>query len=515
MSLRALLRRLTARRPLPRRQLRILDGLETAVFIIDPYGQPAFGNRAARDLAGGSDSLAAWLYDAPFHDPGDRRILRPSDRPLARLRADPELTEAFSALIDAEGGEAVWRFTRTRLPRWPGWQMIHVEDGSARLHLRRSSDHANRLESIGQMSGGIAHDMSNLLGVIRLSADTLWLEDTRARTAVSAIQSACDRGTTLVDHLLSIARREDGQVTRIELGPFLSSLRELMRRTIPAHIRIELVLESPDLWIISDLGALESAFLNLAINAQNAILDSSASEGRISLGADGEGDRITLWVEDDGPGMEPAVLARAAEPFFSTRHQDGGSGLGLSMVANFAEVSGGEIAIDSTPGNGTRVSMTLPQISRQDPSSPEAQAEQAEEEQIDLTGARLLIVEDDPLFGEVLTQALRALGAEVNLATSAEPAQAAVAARPPDLLITDIVLPGPMNGHQLAQHLRGLVPELRVIYVSGYAAPSAYPGDYVPGAFLRKPVSARTMANTIALSLAPGPQDGRKGHGGR
>lgn len=507
----SLLRRLTGRARPPHREVTLLDGLEAAVFLVDPYGQPRAGNKAALELAGGQDRLAAWLYDAPFHDPGDRRALRPSDKPLARLRSDPSLTEVFTALIDAQGSEVVLRFTRGRLPDRDGWQMIHVEDGAARLHLRRSSDGADRLESIGQLSGGIAHDMSNLLGVIRLSADTMSLSenDPATRAVVSAIQAACDRGTTLIDHLLSIARREDGESSRITLAPFLAALQELMRNTIPAHIRIDLALEAPDLWLVADRGALENALLNLTINAQKAIQETGAREGQIHLGAALQGDRVALWVEDDGPGMEPAVLARAAEPFFSTRPHGGGSGLGLAMVSNFAEVSGGEIRIESQPGEGTKVSLLLPRNAETEVDGADASA--GDGDTVDLQGVRLLIVEDDPLFGEVLSQALQALGAEVTLAASAAPAQQAIEAFAPDLLITDIVLPGPMNGHQLALELRRSLPELRVIYVSGYAAPSALPGDYVPGAFLRKPVSARTMANTISRSLAaaPGATDGQ------
>ncbi|MBR9763638.1 MAG: response regulator [Rhodobacteraceae bacterium] len=481
---------------------KVLEALPMAVILVDSYGQPRQGNRAALDLAEDSD-LATWLYDAPFHDPASRDSLRPADKPLARLLADSSLSEVFAALIDAQGAERVFLFTRTALADPAQGQVICVEDGAALWHLRHQNRASDRLDSIGQLSGGIAHDMSNLLGVIRLSADALVLaqQDPQARAAGQAIQAACDRGGALIGHLLSIARREDGAPSEIALAPFLDDLRELIRRTTPAHIRLEVQQATPGLHVTCDRGGLENALLNLAINARNALQESARPEGTIRLTASrGPAPAsVQLRVEDDGPGMQPAVLERATEAFFSTRPMSGGTGLGLAMVSTFAEVSGGDMRIESAPGEGTRITLTLPESGPADPTEKEDPAE------VSLDGVHLLVVEDDPLFGEVLCQALRLLGASVTLMTDAGSAMEAATDPAPDLLITDMVLPGPMNGHQLAQHLRQRFPELRVIYVSGYAAPNHLPGDYVPGAFLRKPVSAATMANTIARSLARAP----------
>ncbi|WP_168161481.1 ATP-binding protein [Oceanicola sp. S124] len=490
-------RRLGASGPV-RDGLDALEALPTAIVISDGYGRPLGANRAARDLAGGG-ALDAWLYDAPFHDPESRGSLRPAERPMARLLADTGLVEVYAALMDAEGSEQILRFTRTILPGPPARLVVCIEDGAALWHLHRRGEATDRLESIGQLSGGIAHDMANLLGVIRLSADALTLtgKDAANTAAVASIQAACDRGGALIDHLLAIARREDGARSEIEIAPFLDTLRQLIRRTTPAHLRLEVDGGPEGLVVTCDRGGLENALLNLAINARNALQDQGTAEGLIRIAArrGGGAGMVQFDVTDDGPGMQPAVLERATEAFFSTRARSGGTGLGLAMVSTFAEVSGGSMRIESAPGEGTRVVLTLPVEGPAD--SPAV----AEAQEVSLAGLRLLVVEDDPLFGEVLSQALHLSGAEVTLVPEAGPALAAAQDFTPDLLITDIVLPGPLNGHQLAQQLRQRHPDLRVIYVSGYAAPSHLPGDHVPGAFLRKPVSVATMTNTIARSL--------------
>jgi len=368
--------------------------------------------------------------------------------------------------------------------------------------------HSQRLEAVGQLTGGIAHDFNNLLTVVLGNAESLandpTLNDANRRLA-QIVADTAERGANLTRQLLAFARRQSLQPSLVQVNALIEDVARLLRRTMAAAIEIETRLQ-PDLPpALVDRSQLETALINLVLNARDAL----PRGGRIVLetelsrvaGPRGRGRakaprQLAIRVIDDGAGMIPEVLGRAFEPFFTTKEVGQGSGLGLSMVYGFAAQSGGSVRIESEPGRGTVVHLYLP-VALEPQAAVGAVAEPP---QADRGRERILLVEDEPLVREFVAGQLQQLGYAV---TAVEQGTAALALLQQDaafdLLLTDNIMPGGLSGQELCRQARRLRPALRTLLMSGYAGADLEeePGERL----LRKPFNRRQLAEAVRLAL--------------
>ncbi|OHE84481.1 MAG: hypothetical protein A2579_05885 [Lysobacterales bacterium RIFOXYD1_FULL_69_11] len=351
---------------------------------------------------------------------------------------------------------------------------------STLLRQRRAEEalgHAQRLDALGQLTGGIAHDFNNLLTVLSGSLQLL-RPQVHTEDAADLIESAMrsvDRGSQLTRKLLAFARRQRLLPRAVDVGELLDDLQRMLARTLGE--RIVLQVSSPDgvppLFV--DPGQVEAALLNLVFNARDAM----AMGGTIEIAAsaldvprehaDGDlspGRYVRITVADTGVGMPPATLARAMEPFFTTKDAGRGSGLGLSMVYGFARQSGGGLRIDSTPGRGTRVSLYLP-VARDEVELPARPATPIAATR----GERVLVVEDDADVRRIAIAFLRSGGYDVRAVPDGETALAMLQAERFDLLFSDVMLGPGMDGQAMALAARATHPRIAVLLATGYEAP--------------------------------------------
>ncbi len=366
-----------------------------------------------------------------------------------------------------------------------------------------------KMEAIGQLTGGVAHDFNNLLQAL---AGCLSLVRKRARNPaldplLDAGQQAVDRGAKLTQQLLAFARRQALRPEPTDVRDRLLGMSELLARALRADIALELDLAA-GLWPVEvDPTQLELAILNLAVNARDAMPNGGQLrvEGANCAGLPADpgeglagGDYVRLVVRDNGTGMEPAVLARVFEPFFTTKAMGKGSGLGLSQVYGFARQSGGTVRIDSAPGVGTAVTLLLPRSSSQP-----AQAQAAATVQDGTRAGRLLLVEDDPVVGAVLADALLDMGFAVQRATTADEALSLLAGGAAlDLMLTDVVMPGKLTGVDLALEATRQRPGLPVVLMTGYSEQVA---AGTPFTVLPKPFQMDDLVAALDRALGRNP----------
>ncbi len=367
---------------------------------------------------------------------------------------------------------------------------------------------AHRMDAVGQLAGGIAHDFNNLLTVILGTSESmremLPARNQRLREMTDIVISAADRGADLTRRLLAFSRRQTLDPEVIDPSDAIRSSESILRRTMGEDVTIRLSLSPTVSRVHVDRSQLESALLNLAVNARDAM----PHGGTLSLEADDSvvdatnaaqygglkpGAYVRISVGDTGTGMPPEVAARAFEPFFTTKGPGKGTGLGLSMVYGFVTQSGGTVRIFSEPGRGTRVTMFLPLASpalARDAKAPEGPVT-AGPGQITANGvtARVLVVEDEPNVRDLVLMQLTALGYTADAVEDAATALAAIRLADYDVLLTDVILPGGMNGRELADVMTDTHPDLRVMFTSGFSQQAIeIQGMLMPGAtLLHKP----------------------------
>ena len=370
--------------------------------------------------------------------------------------------------------------------------------------------HAQKMEAVGQLTGGIAHDFNNILTGIVGSLDLLQARLSRgvvtdaARYINSAMTSA-NRAAALTHRLLAFARRQPLIPKPIDANALIESLEDLLRRTIGQKL-VLVVGAARGLWLTScDPNQLESALLNLAINARDAM----PNGGRLSIATSNKqikaterhlqewapGDYICITVTDTGTGMSPEVMARAVDPFFTTKPVGQGTGLGLSMIYGFARQSNGHLSIKSELGVGTTIRLYLPRY------LGEVEGEtQMEREGGDLSGdEHVLVVEDEPVVRAVLIEKLSEHGYRVFEANDA-PSGLKILQQEPriDVLVTDVGLPG-VNGRHLADQAREIWPNLKVLFMTGYAedAAQAHPALEPGMEMVAKPIELQAVTQRI------------------
>lgn len=407
----------------------------------------------------------------------------------ARKRAERalrELNETLEARVAAEVAER-----------------SQVED---RLHQ------AQKMDAVGQLTGGIAHDFNNLLTGIIGSLELMQRHHGAGHFAddqryISAALSSAQRAAALTQRLLTFSRRQALNLKPVDVNQLVASLTDLLNRTTGADIAVMTSLSEDVPLACMDTNQLESALINLVINARDAMphggvitlstastsLDSQTAES-ISLKP---GNYVTLTVTDTGTGMTPSVLARVFEPFYTTKPIGQGTGLGLSMVYGYMKQARGTVRILSEPGKGTRVQLYMPCYEGESPALIQHKSEAPLG-----TGELVLVVEDEPVVRSLITEVLSELGYRV---IEAEDAQGAIpfleSKQPIDLLITDVGLPG-MNGRQLADLAQSIRPGLSVLLATGYAEGANASGYLAPGMeILTKPFAIEALATKIVEML--------------
>ena len=395
-----------------------------------------------------------------------------------------------------------------------------IRDLTERKRAEAQLAQAQKMEAVGQLSGGIAHDFNNLLTVILGNAEVL-SDSMKARpdlkTMVDSIMSAADRGSELTQRLLAFSRRQTLQPTNIDCNRLVGRMKELLRRALRENVAIRVETEE-GLWpAFADPGQLESALLNLSLNAQDAMPEGGSlvvATQNIKLDPSYQsvhpevppGSYVMIAVTDNGTGMTPDVKAKVFEPFFTTKEVGKGSGLGLSMVYGFVKQSNGHVSIYSEPGLGTTIRLYLPAVA----GSAEADGEAAADEPSSSLAGRetVLVVEDDPFVRSYAVSSLGALGYRVLSAADGREAMAELGSHGKiDLLFTDVVMPGGVSGWDLADHALQLRPGMKVLLTSGYALESLEAhGRVRPGlAVLNKPYRRAQLAKRVREVLDDGP----------
>jgi len=473
------------------------------------------------------------LGDCEIGGPPERSLPSRADTLLAEWSGDvanrllPEDRDAFAAAFQqalATGkfrlecrlvrpdDEVRWMVAEGRLYRGERGNPLRlagtIRDVTERRQVEESLRQTQKLEVIGQLTGGVAHDFNNLLtavlGNIELAA--LRTRDQNVLSVLKSAGTAAERGAKLTGQLLAFARKQHLAPRVVSLNELVSSMGDLLLQTIGAAIRIETVLEK-DLWaVMIDPTQLELVILNLAINSRDAMPNGGrltvatrniAMSDRHRPAGLAERDYVAISVSDTGSGMTQEVAAKAFEPFFTTKAIGQGTGLGLSQVLGFAQQSGGEVRIDTRLGRGTAITILLPRSSEflrrvVDEERPTAH---------DGRAATILVVDDDAAVRELTVEALRAMNYRVLEAGNGRTALNMLGeADTIDLALIDLVMPG-MNGRQLATRIRATDPQRAILFMTGYDDLSEPDDPFTQEMMIRKPFKLVELAAAVERGL--------------
>jgi PAS domain S-box-containing protein len=492
------------------RKFRILvQGVtDYAIYLLDPDGRVTNWNAGAERIKGYSPDDIIGEHFSRFYTPEDfdagvpQRALSTA-RETGRYEADgwrvrKDGTRFWaSVVIDAirdEQGELIGFAKITR-------DMTEKRETQRRLEESREQlFRSQKMEALGQLTGGLAHDFNNLLTAI-LGATELALRNIgnadKVRRMLDGVRSSATRGAGLTKQLLAFARAQPLEIRQIDLKAFFAEVATLIRPSLRSNI--ELVTEVSDqLWPVdADAGALELAILNLAFNARDAMKDGGSlriSAHNVVLNGepdDLKGEHVALTIADSGHGMSRDVAERVFEPFFTTKSFGEGTGLGLSQVFGFAKQIGGAITVDSAPDEGATFTLYL----------PASRGATAADTRVNAGNAlgRVLIVEDDTLVAELAAGMLDELGFQSTVAHSAKEALERLAGgEKPKLIFSDIIMPGGISGIELARKVRDRFPELPILLTTGYS-------EHVAGSHgfpvLQKPYEMDSLAGALGNLL--------------
>ncbi len=498
-----------------RRKRAILAATPDAILVVDSRGQVQQANPAAAKLFG-------------------RPVV---GVPLTGLFAAQALAEIRSALDEATAGRApdpVERRREVAGERADGAGFcaeVHcfgVEDGdqheaivlvrdiTERRRVERQLSQSQKMEAIGQLTGGLAHDFNNLLGVVVGNLDLLERSvaaDEGALKRVRTAQKAALRGADLTRRMLAFARKQHLEPTSLRIADVVADIIELGSRTLGPDIVLNTSVAADMPEVLADAAGLENVLLNLIVNARDAM----PRGGHIRIDASRveidethpfvrdrdlrPGSYASLRVTDTGEGMTAGRLERVFEPFFTTKEKGKGTGLGLAMVYGFVKQSGGHIKIYSEVGVGTSVVMILPITTTAPAPAPERSA-RAEHQAP--AGATALVVDDEPDLLEVAATYLKEMGYRVLTAPNGPAAMRTLAGGPPvDLLVTDVIMPGGMNGVKLSRKVRERHPDIRVVFTSGFASQALAErrSTRVDGPLVNKPFQRHELAAALNLAL--------------
>uniref|UniRef100_E6VG50 histidine kinase n=1 Tax=Rhodopseudomonas palustris (strain DX-1) TaxID=652103 RepID=E6VG50_RHOPX len=439
------------------------------------------------------------FIDAIEHDMG---VIHGHRIEVEALRRDGSMIslEVSMAALPVEGRFVVNAFMR---------------DLTEKIAFEEQLRQSQKMESIGQLTGGIAHDFNNMLTVITGTIDIIsdGVADQPHLAAIAKlISEAADRGSELTRLLLAFARKQPLRPDETDVNALLAGLQSLLRPTLGEPIEVETML-APDTWpIYVDRGQLESALVNLAVNARdampkggkltiescNVVVDSDLGKRLGDLAPD---DYVMIAIADTGSGIPESIRSKVFDPFFTTKEVGKGTGLGLSMVYGFIKQSGGHITLDSEEGQGTTFRLYLPRARAES----DIEAEPAIEQSAVGGTETILVVEDDAMVRSYVNAQLKSLG-YTTLSVGNATAALSIGESDTvfDLLFTDVVMPGPMNGVQLAAEMAKLRPGLKVLYTSGYSENALIHNDRIDSdvLLLSKPYRRSDLARMIRRALA-------------
>ena len=477
------------------------------------------------------DNMTSGVAVLEAIDDGKRFVFRDLNRTVARregvAREDilgRDIFEAFPDLAETDMPEVlqrVWRTDRAEhipaVPRPPDglrWLEFYVyklpsnevvvigNDLTDRKRLEADLLHAQKMEAIGRLAGGVAHDFNNLLQVVAGNCELLQggtFGSTDANRMLHEIHQQAERGTQLVRRLLVFSRRESYAPTGIDLGEVLRGAETLVRRLLKENIDLVVELTEEPLPVTGDGGQLEQVLMNLVVNASDVM----PGGGTLEIRSGEEAGDVWFSVADTGPGISEDMLDKVFDPYFTTKSAAQGTGLGLAVVDGIVSVHGGRIEVDNRPGNGIEFKIFLPR-NEERPTTPEPEA--TANAPLRSRGDRVLVVEDQELVRGTIQSMLMSLGYEVTSAADGAEARECAADQDFDLLVSDIVLPD-TTGVELAQDLRAARPRLAVLLVSGYAE-EAVRERGAEFRFLRKPFRLEDLAQQAADALRSRKIDG-------
>ncbi len=495
----------------------IIENSPTAIFLKDLEGRFRLVNRKFTEWYGlsAADVLDKTSHDvfpmayADTYEAQDREVLdsssvveRETDVPFSDGTNHRIVITKFP-VFDAEGRHA-------------GVGTINT-DVTGHRRAEEQLRQAQRMEAVGQLTGGIAHDFNNLLAVILGHTELLQERFGADDESTQAVIRAANRGAELTHRLLAFSRQQPLRPKAIDLKALIAGMTDLLGRSLGETIEIK-TSSTPGLWkVMADPGQVENALLNLTINARdampgggklsieaaNAPLDDAYAAAQADVAP---GEYVVLSVADSGTGMPPEVQARVFEPFYTTKETGKGSGLGLSMVYGFAKQSGGHVTIYSEEGHGTTVKIYLPRTQETDLHSvPEDPSEVP-----DSRGETVLLVEDDPDVQTLAVALVASLGYEILAASDGKAALRALQESSRiNLLFTDVVLPGGMNGPALAAEVQRRRPEIKVLFMSGYTEKGILHQAQLPegSELLNKPFGKADLARKLRQVLDGGGVD--------
>ncbi|WP_249136139.1 MULTISPECIES: PAS domain-containing sensor histidine kinase [unclassified Bradyrhizobium] len=482
--------------------------------LLNPHGDVLYANKTALDgiRADAADVIGKPFWETPWFGATEGMPDAVRNAFVAVMRGDEVKTEMR---LHLPVGERYFDFAMRPLRDQHG-AVIGAVPEAIDITERRKGEEALRqsqkMEAVGQLTGGVAHDFNNLLTIIRSATDFLRrrdLPDERRRRYIDAISDTVERASKLTAQLLAFARRQPLKPQVFDVGAQVEAVAQLVRPLVGPRIRIEVDISAPDCFAIADIAQFETALINLAVNARDAM----EGEGRLAISvrkahsipalraqSARSGDFVAIAMTDTGLGITPEHIEAIFEPFFTTKEVGKGTGLGLSQAFGFAKQSGGDIAVISEPGQGATFTIYLPQAAM--PTQAAEAAAAGQEPGPRGRGYRVLVVEDNDDVGQFSTELLEDLGYMVRRADNADTALAILAEDEfaADLVFSDVIMPG-MNGVELAGVIRERYPGLPVVLTSGYSnvlAENAHRGFEL----IQKPYSVESLSRILRKAIS-------------
>jgi PAS domain S-box-containing protein len=477
-----------------------------AIYMLDTEGRVTNWNSGAQSIKGYTAEEIVGQHFSRFYTDEDR------------ARGEPQFA-LETALREGKYEREAWRVRKDGSPFWASVVLDPIFDESGK-HIgfakitrditerkkaqeqleetQASLVQSQKLQALGELTGGIAHDFNNLMTVIAGSADFLLrkpdLPDEKRRQYLEAIGETADRASTLTNHLLAFGRRQPIKPEVLDLNVRLDAIADMLARTLGSVIHIELDLQPGAARVEVDAAQLETAILNAAVNARDAM----PGGGTLTLSTravhENGAEFIALAIRDTGTGMPKEVIDRAFEPFFTTKEVGKGTGLGLSQIHGFAAQAGGRAEIGSEEGRGTTITFMLPRTEKNVALAvPSASMSDLPE------GLRVLLVEDNPQVRDFAEGLLLDLGCKVVPAVSAQAALKLLEAEPIDLVLSDVVMPG-MSGVELARRMLESHPDVPVLLATGYSDEIVKRGSEFE--VLAKPFGAADLSKAMAATLS-------------
>lgn len=481
-----------------------------AIYMLSPEGMVSNWNSGAERIKGYTESEVLNTHFSRFHTQEDQACGLPGKSLVIAAETGRYEKEGWRVRKD---GSQFWAHVIIDALYDPDGTVVGfakitrdiTEKKQAEQELERANAalfQSQKLEALGQLTGGVAHDFNNLLSVLASGLDVLTTH-AQGHSELKMIQSmrrAIERGAALTQQLLSFARRQPLKAEYYNINSLISSFDPVLRRAIDASISLSIELSSQISAVLIDAARFEAALLNLVVNARDAMPDGghirmSTQDTALrahEVGTLPEGNYVKVTVTDTGTGMPQEAVKRAVEPFFTTKELGKGTGLGLSQVYGFITQSGGDLVINSKAGEGTSICMYLPAVEDDTPIK-EAGHSSGDAETV-------LVVEDEPDVLDVAAELVRSIGYGVVTATNGEEALELLRKQPQiNVLFTDVMMPSGINGIELARRAVGLRPELKVLLTSGYPLPvlQSEHGTIDEFSFMNKPYRLAELAQKL------------------